>query len=113
MDAAASAASAAVAAAPASPPPGKDFPSSVENVFRSAPIAGPKVAKVEWPDARHARVVMDGFPMNGMPDVMRNRFLDRLKSGVTAARQRFSVADPVTVEIVDQASGDVMEKFDS
>jgi cytochrome c-type biogenesis protein CcmH/NrfG len=111
MDAAAAAASAAVAAAPQSPPVGNDFPSTVESVFRSAPVAGPKVAKVEWPEPRRARVVMDGFPMAGMPDVMRNRFLDRLKSGVTAARQRFSVSESVTVEIVDQASGDVMEKF--
>jgi tetratricopeptide (TPR) repeat protein len=112
-DAAAAAASAAVAAAPKEAPAGKDFPSTVENVFRSAPVAGPKVAKVEWPDAKHARVLMEGFPMAGMPDVMKNRFLDRLKGGIAAARQRFSVNEPISIEIVDQGSGDVMAEFES
>lgn len=105
----------APAAAPAAPDPAAaaSFPAAVESVFRAAPIAGPKVAKVEWPDAKRARVLMAGFPMTGMPDVMRNRFVERMKTGVAEARQRFAVSDPVTVEIVDQASGEVMEKFDS
>lgn len=102
------------AAAPQAAAPAADattFPAAVEGLFRNAPVAGPKVAKVEWPDPAKARVLMAQFPMSSMPDVMRNMFLDRLKKGIGEARQKFSVGAPIEVEIVDQASGDVMEKF--
>jgi hypothetical protein len=104
-----SAAAPAAAANPAAD--AATFPAAVEGLFRAAPVAGPKVARVEWPEPSRARVLMAGFPMAGMPDVMRNRFLDRLKTGIAEARQKFSVSAPIDVEIVDQASGDVMEKF--
>lgn len=132
-DAAAAAAQAAQAAGPVgSEPPGApaagepdpamaasdpadagSFTTAVENVFRGAPIAGPKVARVEWPSPQRARVVMADFPMAGMPEVMRNRFLERMKTGIAEARKRFSIQHSVSFEIVDQASGDVMEKFES
>jgi tetratricopeptide (TPR) repeat protein len=100
------------AAPPASAPPATTFASGVEQVFRGNPVAGPKVARVEWPSADKGRVVMNSFPMGAMPDSMRDMYLDKMKKGVTETKQKFAVAGPVAIEIVDQASGDVMATVD-
>lgn len=102
------------AAQPAAPAAGGDtFAAAVEALFRRAPVAGPKVAAVVWPDPAHVRVEMANFPMKAMPEAMRSRFLDRLAKGVADARRRFDVEKRVTVEIVDQKTGEVMERFES
>jgi len=95
-------AEAPTAAAPAT------FAAGVEQLFRTHPIAGPKVARVEWPAEDRGRVLMSGFPMGAMPEAMRTSYLEKMKKGVAEARDRFAVTTPVTVEIVDQASGEVM-----
>lgn len=89
-------------------PPPDTFAASVEQVFRGNPVAGPKVARVEWPSEARGRVVMNSFPMEAMPDPMRNSYLEKMTKGVREAKERFSVAGPVEVEIVDQVSGQVM-----
>jgi tetratricopeptide (TPR) repeat protein len=86
----------------------KTFPESVEQTFRGNPVAGPKVAKIEWPAADKGRVVMSGFPMQAMPDAMRDMYLDKMSKGVREGKAKFAVPGTVTIEIVDQASGDVM-----
>lgn len=105
-------------AAPGGMPPGaasagaaadaKSFPESVEQTFRGNPVAGPKVAKVEWPAPDRGRVVMAGFPMQAMPDAMRDMYLDKMTKGVRDGKSKFGVTGTVTIDIVDQASGDVM-----
>jgi Tfp pilus assembly protein PilF len=96
--------------APAAAPAGdaKSFPESVEQTFRGNPVAGPKVAKVEWPSPDKGRVVMNGFPMQAMPEGMRNMYVDKMTKGVRDGKTKFGVSGPVTIDIVDGASGDVM-----
>ncbi|MEW6271981.1 MAG: hypothetical protein AB1689_22085, partial [Thermodesulfobacteriota bacterium] len=89
-------------------PAAQSFTAGVEQVFRGNPVAGPKVARVEWPAADRGRVLMTAFPMDQMPEAMRSSYLDKMTKGVREAKEKFAVAGPVTVEIVDQASGSVM-----
>jgi Flp pilus assembly protein TadD len=97
-------------AAPAAAPAGdaKSFPESVEQTFRANPVAGPKVAKVEWPAPDKGRVVMNGFPMQAMPEGMRSMYVEKMTKGVRDGKAKFGVAGTVTIDIVDGASGDVM-----
>jgi hypothetical protein len=97
-------------AAPAAAPAGdaKSFPESVEQTFRGNPVAGPKVASVEWSAPDKGRVVMTGFPMQAMPDAMRNMYLDKMSKGVREGKAKFQVSGPVSIDIVDGASGTVM-----
>jgi hypothetical protein len=101
-------AGAAAAAAPAPGAAPTTFAGAVEQVFRGNPVAGPKVARVEWPSPERGRVVMSAFPMQAMPEAMRLGYLDKMTKGVREAKEKFAVAGPVTVEIVDAGSGDVM-----
>jgi Flp pilus assembly protein TadD len=95
-------------APPAAAAPATTFAGSVEQVFRSNPVAGPKVARVEWPTPDHGRVLMNSFPMQAMPDVMRNSYLEKMTNGTRDAKTKFAVQGPVTIEVVDQSSGEVM-----
>jgi len=109
------AASAAIAAkAPASPsasptPSEADFHDAVETMVRGIPIAGPKVTSVEWPDKLKAKVFMDSFPMDQMPPFAKTKFLTDLKAGIDSAKKDNNISSPVEVNIVDGASGHVME----
>ena len=109
------AASAAIAAKSsaspaAAPSPSEDnFHDSVETMVRGLPIAGPKVTTVEWPDKLKAKVFMDHFPMDEMPPFAKTKFLTDLKAGIDSAKKDNNVSSPVEVNIVDGASGNVME----
>jgi cytochrome c-type biogenesis protein CcmH/NrfG len=94
----------------AAPSPGEDdFHDAVETMVRGLPIAGPKVTTVEWPDKLKAKVLMDHFPMDEMPPFAKNKFLTDLKAGIDTAKKDNNVSSPVEVNIVDGASGHVME----
>jgi tetratricopeptide (TPR) repeat protein len=114
--AAAPAASAAIVAktsaspAAAQPPGASDeFHGAVEEMVRGLPIAGPKVGSVQWPDKLKARVMMDNFPMDQMPPFAKTKFLSDLKAGIDSAKKDNNISSPVEVNIVDGASGRVME----
>jgi tetratricopeptide (TPR) repeat protein len=114
--AAAPAASAAIVAkvsaspAAAQPPGASDeFHGAVEEMVRGLPIAGPKVGSVQWPDKLKARVMMDNFPMEQMPPFAKTKFLSDLKAGIDSAKKDNNISSPVEVNIVDGASGRVME----
>jgi len=77
--------------------------------MRGLPIAGPKVGSVQWPDKLKARVLMDNFPMDQMPPFAKTKFLSDLRAGIESAKQDNDIASPVEVNIVDSASGRVME----
>ncbi|HXN11851.1 MAG TPA: hypothetical protein VN865_02005, partial [Candidatus Acidoferrales bacterium] len=100
-------ASAAPAASPASAE--DDFHDSVEEMVRGLPIAGPKVTMVEWPDKLKAKVFMDNFPMDQMPPFAKTKFLTDLKAGIDSAKKDNNISLPVEVDIVDSASGSVMQ----
>jgi tetratricopeptide (TPR) repeat protein len=80
----------------------------VEQVVRSHPIAGPKVVSVDWPSANEARVVLESFPMEAMPEFVRAKFLERLKGALAEAKKSTDTAGSVRLELVDRASGKVM-----
>jgi tetratricopeptide (TPR) repeat protein len=113
--AASPAASAAMAAqtsrSPAAAPTAgeDDFHADMEDMVRGLPIAGPKVGSVEWPDKLKARVLMDNFPMDEMPPFAKTKFLTDLKAGIDSAKKDNDISSPVEVNIVDSASGRVME----
>jgi tetratricopeptide (TPR) repeat protein len=94
----------------ATPPKSEDdFHDAVETMVRGLPIAGPKVTTVEWPDKLKAKVFMDHFPMDEMPPFAKTKFLTDLKAGIDSAKKDNNVSSPVEVNIVDGASGHVME----
>ena len=86
-----------------------DFHDAVETMVRGLPIAGPKVTTVEWPDKLKAKVFMDSFPMDQMPPFAKAKFLTDLKAGIDTAKKDNKISAPVEVNIVDGASGNVME----
>lgn len=81
----------------------------VEAIFRSHPIVGPKLDRVDWSGDDRARVMLRDFPMDGMPPMVRSKFTDRIRSGVRDSKTRHPTSGPVTIELVDAASGRVME----
>ena len=108
--AAASSAEAAPSAA-ASAGTGKDFHGAIEQMVRGIPFAGPKVGSVQWPEQLKAKVLMDHFPMDEMPPFAKNKFLTDLKAGIDTAKKDNDISAPVEVDLVDSASGRVMESI--
>src|ERR1700678_1155829 len=100
-------ASASPAVSPASAE--DDFHDAVEEMVRGLPIAGPKVTTVEWPDKLKAKGFMDNFPMDQMPPFAKTKFLTDLKAGIDSAKKDNNISLPFEVDIVDSASGSVMQ----
>jgi tetratricopeptide (TPR) repeat protein len=107
---AASSAEAAPSAA-ASAATGKDFHGAIEQMVRGIPFAGPKVGSVQWPDQLKAKVLMDKFPMDEMPPFAKAKFLTDLKAGIDTAKKDNNISSPVELDLVDSASGRVMESI--
>ncbi len=87
----------------------KTFKGALEEVVRNLPVAGRKVAAIQWPSKYRAEVMMSNFPMDAMPPFARDKFLSDLKSGIVSAKQAHNVTAKVQVDIVDQTSGRVMQ----
>jgi tetratricopeptide (TPR) repeat protein len=85
------------------------FQDAVGAMMRKLPVAGPKVAAVQWPSTMRAKVMMDNFPMDAMPPFARDKFIADIKSGLESAKTAHQVAGTVTVDIADAQSGRVME----
>jgi tetratricopeptide (TPR) repeat protein len=86
----------------------KGFQELVEDSLRGHPIAGPKVVRLEWSSATEGRVRLREFPMQGMPEMVRQKFLDRLKGQLDEAKRESGSAAAAKLELVDDASGEVM-----
>jgi cytochrome c-type biogenesis protein CcmH/NrfG len=93
--------------APASEPV-RDLRTEVEAVFRAHPIAGSRIDRIDWASDQSARVVLREFPMDGMPPMVRDKFIERIKNGVRDAKGRHQTEAPITIELVDASSGRVM-----
>jgi tetratricopeptide (TPR) repeat protein len=108
---AAGAAPAAEAAAPpqAAAAPAGTFQADAESVFRSNPILGPKVQRIEWSGAESAKVYLRDFPIEQMGDSMREMFADRMRGRIKEKKQAHQVAAQTKFELVDEPSGKVME----
>jgi hypothetical protein len=85
------------------------FEDAMERMLRDLPIAGPKVASVQWPSATRARVLMDNFPMDQMPPFAAAKFMSDLKSGIGDVKSAHDIRGPVEIDICDAASGRVMQ----
>jgi tetratricopeptide (TPR) repeat protein len=96
-------------APPAVPVDPSSFKGAMERMLRDLPIAGPKVASVQWPSATRARVLMDNFPMDQMPPFAAAKFMSDLKSGIGDVKSAHNVHAPVEIDICDAASGRVMQ----
>lgn len=83
--------------------------SAVEAVFRSHPIAGSRIDRIDWQGDQAARVVLRGFPMAGMPPPVRDKFVERIRTGVRAAKADHQVTAALIIELVDAENGTVME----
>ncbi|MCB0358723.1 MAG: tetratricopeptide repeat protein [Bdellovibrionales bacterium] len=68
---------------------------AVQAFFRSHPIVGPKVRGVRWDDAQTAVVLVEQFPVEQMPDMVRERFLGRIREFLG------TLQEPVRVELRD------------
>lgn len=81
----------------------------VEAVFRSHPIVGAKLDRIDWTDDQKLTVVLREFPMDQMPPFAREKFTDRIKTGLRENKAKHGITGSVTVELVDVASGRVMD----
>ena len=99
----------AAPSAAASAGTGKDFHGAIEQMVRGIPFAGPKVGSVQWPDQLKAKVLMDNFPMDEMPPFAKTKFLTDLKNGIDSAKKDNNISSPVELDLIDSASGRVME----
>jgi cytochrome c-type biogenesis protein CcmH/NrfG len=90
-------------------PAGGDLHSAVEAIFRSHPIAGSRIDRIDWVGDDNARVLLREFPMSSMPPMVRQKFIDRIRGGLRQAKSDHQVTAAVTVELVDAESGTVME----
>jgi cytochrome c-type biogenesis protein CcmH/NrfG len=88
---------------------GGDLHSAVEAIFRSHPIAGSRIDRIDWAGDATARVLLREFPMNSMPPMVRQKFVDRIRGGLRQAKSDHQVTAQVTVELVDADTGTVME----
>jgi tetratricopeptide (TPR) repeat protein len=90
-------------------PGANTFRGAMEEMLRDLPIAGPKVASVQWPSENKARVLMDNFPMDQMPPFAQHKFISDVKNGINQVKQSHRVNGAVEVDICDAASGHVMQ----
>ncbi|HSP98439.1 MAG TPA: tetratricopeptide repeat protein [Candidatus Dormibacteraeota bacterium] len=88
---------------------GGDLHGAVEAIFRSHPIVGSRIDRIDWTGDDAAKVLLREFPMASMPPMVRQKFLDRIRGGLRQAKSDHQVTDVVTVELVDADSGAVME----
>jgi tetratricopeptide (TPR) repeat protein len=85
------------------------FQQAVEQLFRAHEIMGPRLSRIEWSAATKARVLFQNFPMSGMPPEVRERFLGRLRTQVTAAKTANNVNDIVQLELIDADTNQIMD----
>ncbi len=87
----------------------KTFRGAVDQMLKNLPVAGRKVTAVQWPSDYRVRVLMSNFPMNAMPPFARAKFLSDIKTGLETAKKDHKVTASVQIDLVDSASGKVMQ----
>ena len=84
------------------------FQRAVETAFRAHPIMGPRIARFAWSGPSTGKVLLQNFPMDGMPPAVREKFTSRLAEQLRQAQKDNAVDGAVTMEIADATSGAVM-----
>jgi len=100
-------ASASAAAGPESTPP-TPFQADVEKAFRGHQIMGPRIVRFEWTAPGTGRVLVQNFPMAGMPDEVKTKFTGRLADYLRDAAKAHPPGGDIKMDIADAGSGDVM-----
>jgi tetratricopeptide (TPR) repeat protein len=95
----------AASAAPAT------FHGAIETMLHDIPFAGPKVEAVQWSSQNKARVLMNNFPMDQMPEFAAAKFVSDLKQGIDQAKSAHNVSGQVELDICDASSGRVMKSI--
>jgi len=85
------------------------FQQAVEKLFRSHEIMGPRIDRIEWLAPVEARVFFQNFPMTAMPPDIRGRFLDKLRTQVTEAKNANNLSGTARVELIDADTNQLME----
>jgi tetratricopeptide (TPR) repeat protein len=85
------------------------FQQAVEKLFRSHDIMGPRINRIEWTTSASARVLLQNFPMAGMPTEVRERFLGKLRVQINEAKATNNVSDTVTIELIDTDTNQIMD----
>jgi hypothetical protein len=101
----------APSAAPAAAPAGAartPFQADVEKAFRDYQIMGPRIVRFEWTAPGTGRVLVQNFPMAGMPDEVKKKFTGRMADILRDAAKSNPPGGDVKVDIADAGSGDVM-----
>jgi cytochrome c-type biogenesis protein CcmH/NrfG len=101
--ASAGSAPAVAAAAPRSP-----FQRAVEEAFRGHQIMGPRITGFEWSGPGMGKVLVQNFPMQAMPEQVRDKFTGHLSDALRDAAKANDPGGPVKMEIADAGSGAVM-----
>ncbi|MET0153710.1 MAG: tetratricopeptide repeat protein [Candidatus Binatia bacterium] len=86
----------------------QSFQQRTESALRGHPIVGPKIVAFRWPSPTVGEVRLREFPMQGMPEMVRQKFLDRLKRELADAKQKSGAAGSARLDLVDDASGQLM-----
>lgn len=97
------------AAAPPAGAGGGSFQADAEAIFREHPIVGAKLQRIEWSGPESAKVYLNGFPVDQMPPDMLNMFNDRMKTRIKEKKDAHHMAQTARFELVDAASGKVMD----
>lgn len=103
------------------PAPDRDVPTNASSDFQrqaekpiiTHPIVGPRVVSFEWTGPSSARAKLKDFPMDRMPPFARAKFKTVMADKIAAVAKADGIAGPVTVELVDEASGSVMDTLNT
>lgn len=88
------------------------FQRDAETVLKGHPIIGPRITGVHWEGAADGVVSIRDFPMDAMPQVVRNKFKSRMNEELTALARREGIDEPVRIELVDADSTKLMDTLD-
>jgi len=90
-----------------------EFQRQAEKPFVTHPMIGPRVVSFEWKSPTSMAVKIADFPMDKMPPFARTKFETGMATRIGDIASRNAVAGPVTVELIDNASGSVMDKIEA
>jgi len=89
------------------------FQQAVEQVLRGANIMGERINRIEWSSPTEARVLLQNFPMSGMPPQVRAGLVGRLQTKILEAKEAAGVSSAARIELIDLDSQQVMETLNS
>jgi tetratricopeptide (TPR) repeat protein len=103
------------------PAPDRDVPTNASSDFQrkaekpiiTHSIVGPRVTAFEWTGQTAARAKIADFPMDQMPPFARTKFKSGMAEKLAAVAKGAGVPGTVTIELVDEASGRVMDTLTS